>query len=88
MVQSLKLGGVANSQATSGIKRVNRLPVIVVIVLLVAFLGIIFYGLASRGLYFGKDSGPDDDDSRQKRKRVRSLCRGLARRSGWTECRS
>lgn len=59
MVQSLKLGGAANSQATSGIKRVNRLPVIVVIVLLVAFLGIIFFGLASRGLYFGKDNGPD-----------------------------
>lgn len=59
MVQSLKLGGAANSQATSGIKRVNRLPVIVVIVLLVAFLGIIFFGLASRGLYFGRDSGPD-----------------------------
>ncbi len=59
MVQSLNLGGAANSQATSGIKRVNRVPVIAVIVLLVAFLGIIFYGLASRGLYFGKDSGPD-----------------------------
>jgi type IV secretion system protein TrbI len=59
MVQSLKLGGAANSQATSGIKRVNRVPVIVVIVLLVAFLGIIFFGLASRGLYFGRDIGPD-----------------------------
>ncbi|MBW9089811.1 IncP-type conjugal transfer protein TrbI [Rhizobium wenxiniae] len=59
MVQSLKLGGTANSQATSGIKRVNRVPVIVVIVLLVAFLGIIFLGLASRGLYFGRDRGPD-----------------------------
>ncbi|WP_223565217.1 IncP-type conjugal transfer protein TrbI [Agrobacterium tumefaciens] len=59
MVQSLKLGGAANSQATSGIKRVNRVPVIVVIVLLVAFLGIIFLGLASRGLYFGKDNGPE-----------------------------
>ncbi|MGO7028668.1 IncP-type conjugal transfer protein TrbI [Rhizobium johnstonii] len=59
MVQSLKLGGAANSQATSGIRQVNRLPVIVVIVLLVAFLGIIFFGLSSRGLYFGKDSGPD-----------------------------
>lgn len=59
MVQSLKLGGAQNSQVTSGIKRVNRLPVILVIVLLVAFLGIIFYGLASRGLYFGRDSGPD-----------------------------
>ncbi|MDQ0458405.1 IncP-type conjugal transfer protein TrbI [Rhizobium paknamense] len=59
MVQSLKLGGAQNSQAASGIKRVNRLPVILVIVLLVAFLGIIFFGLASRGLYFGKNSGPD-----------------------------
>ncbi|MCD2184900.1 IncP-type conjugal transfer protein TrbI [Rhizobium sp. GN54] len=58
MVQSLKLGGPANSQSPSGIKRVNRLPVILVILLLVAFLGIIFYGLSSRGLYFGKDSGP------------------------------
>ncbi len=59
MVQSLKLGGAQNSEATAGVKRVNRLPVIVVIVLLVAFLGIMFFGLASRGLYFGKDSGPD-----------------------------
>lgn len=59
MVQSLKLGGSANSPATPGIKRVNRVPVIVVIVLMVAFLGVIFFGLASRGLYFGKDNGPD-----------------------------
>lgn len=59
MVQSLKLGGAQNNQAASGIKRVNRVPVILVIVLLVAFLGIIFFGLASRGLYFGNDSGPD-----------------------------
>lgn len=59
MVQSLKLGGDANSDTTSGIKRVNRVPIIVVIVLLVVFLGIIFYGLSSRGLYFGKDNGPD-----------------------------
>lgn len=59
MVQSFKLGGAANGQATSGIKRVNRLPVILVIVLLLAFLGITFFGLTSRGLYFGNDSGPD-----------------------------
>ncbi|RSC21432.1 conjugal transfer protein TrbI [Agrobacterium sp. FDAARGOS_525] len=59
MVQSLKLGGAQNSQAASGIRRINRLPIVVVIVLAVAFLGIIFYGLASRGLYFGKDKGPD-----------------------------
>lgn len=58
-MQSLKLGGAQNSQAASGIKRVNRVPVIFVIVLLIAFLSIIFFGLASRGLYFGNDSGPD-----------------------------
>ncbi|EMS95932.1 conjugal transfer protein TrbI [Agrobacterium tumefaciens str. Cherry 2E-2-2] len=59
MVQSLKLGGAQNSQAASGIRRINRLPIVVVIVLAVAFLGIIFYGLASRGLYFGRDKGPE-----------------------------
>ncbi|MBP1847607.1 type IV secretion system protein VirB10 [Rhizobium petrolearium] len=59
MVQSLKLGGAANDEADSGIKRINRVPIIVVIVLVMAFLGVIFYGLASRGLYFGKDSGPE-----------------------------
>ena len=58
MVQSWQLGGAANAEAESGIKRINRLPIIVVIVLVIAFLGVIFYGLSSRGLYFGKDSGP------------------------------
>lgn len=59
MVQSLNLGGAQNSQAASGIRRINRLPIVVVIVLAVAFLAIIFYGLASRGLYFGRDKGPE-----------------------------
>ncbi|SMF24876.1 type IV secretion system protein VirB10 [Xaviernesmea oryzae] len=59
MVQSLQLGSAANAEAESGIKRINRLPIIVVIVLVIAFLGVIFYGLASRGLYFGKDTGPE-----------------------------
>ncbi|MCL6655557.1 conjugal transfer protein TrbI [Agrobacterium rubi] len=59
MVQSLNLGGAQNSQAPSTIRRINRLPIAVIIVLALAFLGIIFYGLASRGLYFGKDSGPE-----------------------------
>ncbi len=59
MVQSLQLGGAANAEAESGIKRINRLPIIVAIALVIAFLGVIFYGLSSRGLHFGKDSGPD-----------------------------
>ncbi|NSL21701.1 IncP-type conjugal transfer protein TrbI [Agrobacterium tumefaciens] len=59
MVQSLNLGGAQNSQAPSTIRRINRLPIAVIIVLALAFLGVIFYGLASRGLYFGKDTGPE-----------------------------
>ncbi|BBD41509.1 conjugal transfer protein TrbI (plasmid) [Aminobacter sp. Y103A] len=59
MVQSLQLGGGANDEAESGIKRINRLPIIAVIVLVIAFLAVIFYGLTSRGLYFGKDTGPE-----------------------------
>lgn len=59
MVQSLNLGGAQNGQAPSTIRRINRLPVVVIIVLALAFLGVIFYGLASRGLYFGKDTGPE-----------------------------
>ena len=59
MVQSLNLGGAQNSQAPSTIRRINRLPIIVIVVLALAFLGVIFYGLASRGLYFGKDTGPE-----------------------------
>ncbi|MCM2443099.1 IncP-type conjugal transfer protein TrbI [Agrobacterium vitis] len=59
MVQSLNLGGASNSLAPAAIRRINRLPIIVIVVVAVTFLGVIFYGLASRGLYFGKDSGPE-----------------------------
>lgn len=52
-MQSLKLGS-ASATATDKtvIRRLNRLPIIVAIVLLVLFLGVIFYGLTSRGLIF------------------------------------
>ncbi|MEO9340941.1 IncP-type conjugal transfer protein TrbI [Mesorhizobium sp. SB112] len=51
MVQSLQLGGVTTEPERSGIRRVNRLPIIVIVVVIIAFLGVIFYGLSSRGLY-------------------------------------
>ncbi len=57
MVQSLKLGGAANEDAGSRMRRINRLPIIVVIVLVVLFLAVIFYGLTSRGLYSRGNSG-------------------------------
>lgn len=57
MVQSLKLGAAANEQTQTGMRRINRLPIVIVIVLVTAFLGIIFYGLSTRGLFFNKDAG-------------------------------
>ena len=54
MVQSLQLGGHPTNQQPN-IRRINRLPVIVAIVLVLLFLGVIFYGLSSRGLYFRGD---------------------------------
>jgi len=51
MMQSLKLGGEPENNVPS-IRRINRLPIIVVIVLAVVFLAVIFFGLTSRGLYF------------------------------------
>jgi type IV secretion system protein VirB10 len=77
MVQSLKLGGAANSESMSSIKRVNRLPIIVVIVLLVVFLGIIFLGLASRGLYLGKDNGPDTSSGNPASTYAEQIKRGV-----------
>ncbi|NSY99564.1 IncP-type conjugal transfer protein TrbI [Agrobacterium tumefaciens] len=57
MVHSLKLGGATNEEAQPGMRRINRLPIIIVIVLVIVFLGVIFYGLTSRGLFFDKDTG-------------------------------
>lgn len=55
-MQSLKLGGPSNDEAHN-IRRINRLPVMLVIVLAVAFLAVIFYGLTSRGLYTRTSTG-------------------------------
>ena len=55
MVQSLKLGGSGqghsgNQKPGAGIRRLNRLPIIIAIALTVTFLAVIFFGLTSRGL--------------------------------------
>ncbi|WP_404924686.1 IncP-type conjugal transfer protein TrbI [Mesorhizobium sp. ORM16] len=60
MVQSLKLGRAPNKDSEAGIRRINRLPIIIVIVLVIAFLGVIFYGLTSRGLLVRQNTGPGD----------------------------
>ena len=50
MTESLKLGGTSQGPK---IRRLNRVPIIVAIALVVIFLAVIFYGLSSRGLRFG-----------------------------------
>jgi type IV secretion system protein VirB10 len=52
MSESLKLGG-SDESARPRIRRLNRLPIVVAIVLVVAFFAVIIYGLTSRGLKFG-----------------------------------
>jgi type IV secretion system protein TrbI len=58
MTETLKLGG-NDGKAGPKIRRLNRVPIIVAIVLVVAFLAVIIYGLTSRGLNFG--GGPNSD---------------------------
>lgn len=56
MTQSLKLG-TSDEAVAPRIRRLNRLPIIVAIVLVVLFFGVIFYGLSTRGLKFGGGEG-------------------------------
>lgn len=56
MSGSLKLGGVEEREGPR-IRRLNRVPIIVAIGLVVAFLAVIIYGLTSRGLQFGGPNG-------------------------------
>jgi type IV secretion system protein VirB10 len=63
MTQSLKLGGTPDSDEPRGIRRLNRLPIIVAIVLVIVFFAVIFYGLTSRGLYFHRAAGIDTASS-------------------------
>ncbi|MDI2077408.1 IncP-type conjugal transfer protein TrbI [Bradyrhizobium sp. Mp27] len=63
MVQSLKLGGSPAAEEGGGIRRLNRLPIILAIVLIIVFFAVIFYGLTSRGLYFRRATGVDTASS-------------------------
>src|SRR5690606_2710230 len=58
VTDSLKLGGV-DERTGPRIRRLNRVPIVVAIALVVAFLAVIIYGLTSRGLQFGEpNDGP------------------------------
>ncbi|MDK9695426.1 MAG: hypothetical protein OEL76_03455 [Siculibacillus sp.] len=55
MVQSLDLSG----HQPPKIRRLNRLPIVVGLGLVVVFLGVVFWGLSSRGFYGRGPSGPE-----------------------------
>jgi type IV secretion system protein TrbI len=58
MTEALQLGSETKREGPR-IRRLNRLPVIVAIALVVVFFGVIIYGLSTRGLRFGADQGID-----------------------------
>ncbi|MCO5164702.1 MAG: IncP-type conjugal transfer protein TrbI [Mesorhizobium sp.] len=59
MSETLKLGGDIPSRKAPNIRRLNRLPIIAAIVLVVLFFAVIIYGLTNRGLIFGDRQGGD-----------------------------
>lgn len=60
MVQSLQLGTSASADGQQGMRRLNRLPIVVAIAIIVLFFGVVFIGLSWRGLSFNRN---DDLDS-------------------------
>ncbi len=78
MVQSLKLGGGPAGEEGRGIRRLNRLPIIIAIVLVIIFFAVIFYGLTTRGLYFRRTSGPDTASSSPASTYADQLKRGIS----------
>ncbi|NNH65917.1 IncP-type conjugal transfer protein TrbI [Rhizobium laguerreae] len=52
MVQSLQLGTSSQADDQQGMRRLNRLPIIVAIIVIVLFVGVVVIGLSLRGLSF------------------------------------
>jgi len=78
MVQSLKLGGQSGAEEPKGIRRLNRLPIIIAIVLVIVFFAVIIYGLTSRGLYFRRDPGIGEASSNPASTYADQLKRGVS----------
>lgn len=52
MVQSLRLGTSGQADDQNGMRRLNRLPIIVAIIVIALFIGVVVIGLSLRGLSF------------------------------------
>ena len=59
MVQSLQLGASSQADDQKGMRRLNRLPIIVAIIVIVLFIGVVVIGLSWRGLYFNRSNDID-----------------------------
>lgn len=75
MAQSLELN--PGGPSAPKIRRLNRLPVIAAIVLVVLFFGVILYGLTTRGLYFRGQPGVDGPGSGPASTYADQLTRGV-----------
>lgn len=76
MTESLKLAG-TDDGAGPRIRRLNRIPIIVAIALVVAFLAVIIYGLTSRGLQFGDGPGSGPTTARPASNDADQLKQGI-----------
>lgn len=63
MVQSLQLGTSTGSDGQQGMRRLNRLPIIIAIAIIVLFFGVVVIGLSWRGLSFNRNSDLDSASS-------------------------
>ncbi len=77
MVQSLQLGGTTQSEPGS-IGRVNRLPLMLFLGLVVVFFAVIIYGLSSRGLYFRASPGLEPASTNPASTYADQLKRGIS----------
>ncbi|CCM79643.1 IncP-type conjugal transfer protein TrbI [Rhizobium mesoamericanum] len=59
MVQSLQLGSSSHADDQKGMRRLNRLPIIVAIIIVALFVGVVVIGLSWRGLPFNRNNDLD-----------------------------
>lgn len=59
MVQSLQLGTSSQTDDQRGMRRLNRLPIIIAIVIVAIFAGVVVIGLSWRGLPFNRNNDLD-----------------------------
>ena len=60
MAQSLQLGMSSRSADQKGMRRINRLPIVIVIIIIATFLGVVVIGLSWRGLTFSHRNDLDN----------------------------